>query len=61
MIPFSQIQIGDRFSDPLARNYGHYSGLIFEVIEKNKEGIPMGNMNSNIIEIITPRIDIKNI
>lgn len=35
MIPYSQINIGDVFSNPLHRNFGKFSGLKFCVVEKN--------------------------
>ena len=34
MMPYSEINIGDVYSDPMFRGYGQYSGLEWYVVDK---------------------------
>jgi len=54
MVPYSEINIGDMFSNPLFRNYGRMSGLEYVVVDKKENLILVQAVSKDGKEVQTP-------
>jgi len=60
MLPYSEINVGDMFSDPMSRGFGEYSGLTWVVEEKKEKMIKLQAHRASDGSVFGPPIWKKN-